>query len=299
MLPAPLSQSKRPTKPAWVWPVVISLLLLGIGAWAFKALVFDATGPKNILILGVDEDKTRTDVVILAHIDQGKGIVNLISIPRDTYVNIPCGSIKVCQPTDKINHAHAYGGPDLTVSTVQGLLGVDIDGYMKVDFAGFEQVVDTLGGVDMVIDKDMYYLDPTPPRLEINFKASNQPQHLNGKKALQYVRFRNDGLGDIGRTERTRKFLTALMQTLNGGGKITKLPALMTTMWPNVKTNIDLGTAVALARVAPRIKANQIHMSMIPGHEGTSPNGLWIWNADVAKTQALVDSLIKHPQPLP
>jgi len=282
-----------------VLPILLAVILLAGGAWALKTFFLDGGTPKNILLMGVDQDKTRTDVVLLAHVDPRQGIVNLLSLPRDTYVNIPCGEIEVCYSPDKLAHAHAYGGeqgPQLAVKTVESFLGIQIDGYARVDYDGFKKVIDTLGGVEILIDKDMDYEDPTPPGLSIHFRASKTPQPLSGQKALEYVRFRNDGQGDIGRTERTRKFLHALIDSLKKNGKIGQLPQLWKDMAPYLTTNIDSGTAAALARVAPKIDTNAITMEMVPGKSVILKSGPWVWEADAAKTQVLVDTLIKNPK---
>lgn len=281
-----------------VLPILLAVLLLAGGAWAAKTYFLDGGQPKNILLMGVDENKTRTDVVMLAHVDPRQGIVNLISVPRDTWVEIPCEGIKTCYSPDKLAHAHAYGGdqgPELAVATVEKFLGVQVDGYARVDFDGFKQVIDTLGGVDIVIEKNMDYEDPTPPGLYIHFKGSPEPQHLTGKQALEYVRFRNDGQGDVGRTERTRKFLHAVLDTLKSKGTVSKLPQLWKDMAPYVKTNIDSGTIAALARVAGKVDSQSIQMEMVPGTPKVLDKGPWIWEADAAKTQDLVNRLIHFP----
>lgn len=281
-----------------VLPILLAVLLLAGGAWAAKTYYLDGGQPKNILLMGVDENKTRTDVVMLAHVDPKQGIVNLISIPRDTWVDIPCEGIKTCYSPDKLAHAHAYGGeegPELAVATVEHFLGVQIDGYARVDFDGFQQVIDTLGGVDIVIEKNMDYEDPTPPGLYIHFKGSPEPQHLTGKQALEYVRFRNDGQGDVGRTDRTRKFLHAVLDTLKAKGTVSKLPQLWKDMAPYVKTDVDSGTIAALARVAGKVDTQSIQMEMVPGTPEVLANGPWIWRADGAKTQELVDRLVHYP----
>jgi LCP family protein required for cell wall assembly len=279
-------------------PIAIAILALLVGGWALQTFLVGGTAPKNILLMGVDADKTRTDVVILAHLEPKTGVLNLLSIPRDTWVEIDCTGLKPCQSPDKLAHAHAWGGkngPATTVKTVEHLLGVPIDGYVKVDFEGFRHLVDAIGGVDLVIDHDMNYEDPTPPGLSIHFRASKAPQHLDGLQALQYVRYRADGLGDIGRTERTRKFLAAVMEGVRQKGTIARLPALWRTMAPYVKTDLDDATIAALVRMGPDLDPSRARMAMVPGSPVEFKNGPWVWQADAAKTQALVDSLIKHP----
>lgn len=283
-------------------PILIALAVLLGGGWAVKAFFLDAAAPKTILLMGVDEGKTRTDVVMVAHIDPKQNLVNLVSLPRDTLVEIPCEGIKYCVTPDKLAHAHVYGGEDgavLTVKAVESLLDIKIDHHVSVDYAGFEKVIDLLGGVDIVIDKNMDYEDPyAHPPLSIHFKAKKEPQHLSGEQALKYVRFRADGLGDIGRIERTKKFAHALAKTAKENGTVSKLPSLVSAIWPYVKTDLDTTTAVSLARMAPKIDLNQIQMEMIPGADETLKDGRWVWKADKAKTEEITARLIKNPKPV-
>lgn len=300
MSTSPRTANSRPARrQSSVWPVILAIGLLAAGGWAIYTFLLGG-GAKNILLMGVDENKTRTDVVLLAHVEPKNGTVNLLSIPRDTWVEIPCAGNKQCQSPDKLAHAHVWGGeqgPEMTVQTVEKLLGVKIDGYVRVDFEGFSKLVDAIGGVDIVIDQNMYYNDPTPPGLLINFKASKEPQHLNGQKALEFVRFRNDGQGDIGRTERTRKFLKAVLEAVQKKGMVSQIPTLYKSMAPFVKTDLDAATVTALARVAPKVDPTGIKMDTVPGEPVILKNGPWIWQAKVPETQALVDTLIKGKKP--
>jgi LCP family protein required for cell wall assembly len=120
------------------------------------------TGQLDLLLLGTDaregEAAGRTDTIILASIDTEKGQVFLLSVPRDTRVNIPGYG------WDKINSAFAYGGPEMTTRVVSSLLGVPLRYYVLVDFNGFKRVVDTLGGVTIDVEQDMYHEDPEDNR---------------------------------------------------------------------------------------------------------------------------------------
>lgn len=280
-------------------PILIAVLFLVAGGWAAKAFLIPAP-PKTILLMGVDEGKTRTDVLLVAHINPGRNLVNLISIPRDTLVNIPCDGVKHCVTPDKVAHAHVYGGdrgPDLTIGAVENLLGVEIDHYVKVDYEGFARAIDLLGGVEIVIDRAMDYEDPyARPPLKIHFKASPNPQYLDGNQALNYVRFRADDLGDIGRISRTKKFFFALAQSVRKNGTISKLPSLVSSVWPYISTDMDMASAVALARLAPKVDVDRIAAEVIPGRDDPdSPRG-WVWRADKEKTADQVDRLIRNPQ---
>ena len=151
----------------------------------------------NVLLLGIDDgdseaaesEPKRTDAMMLASFDPEGNEVALVSMPRDTMVQIPGH-----KGYDKINAAYAYGGVMLAKQTVANLLRVPIHYYVLVDWRAFKESIDLIGGVDLYVDKDMYYEDPYAD-LVIDIKHGYQ--HLNGELAGQYVRFRKDELGDI------------------------------------------------------------------------------------------------------
>ena len=142
----------------------------------------------------------RTDSIILVHVPQGGGKPALISIPRDSYVPIPGHA------SNKINAAFAFGGPKLLVETVEQVTDLHVDGYVEIGFAGFASVVDSVGGVDICVPFRM-----NDKKAGINLRKGCQV--LDGKNALGYVRARySDPRGDIGRAERQRQFLAAIMK---------------------------------------------------------------------------------------
>jgi LCP family protein required for cell wall assembly len=146
-----------------------------------------------------DAEGKRTDSIILVHVPAGAGKAALISLPRDSYVPIPGHG------RNKINAAYSLGGPKLLVQTIEAVTDVRIDGYVEIGFGGFASVVDSLGGVDICVARHM-----KDPFAGINLKAGCQT--LNGPNALGYVRARySDPLGDIGRVQRQRAFLGAIM----------------------------------------------------------------------------------------
>jgi len=141
----------------------------------------------------------RTDSIILVHVPSGDGKAALISLPRDSYLPIPGHG------HNKINAAYSLGGPRLLVRTIEDVTGVRIDGYVEIGFGGFASVVDSLDGVDICVKRAM-----DDPKAGINLKPGCQT--LDGPKALGYVRARySDPLGDIGRVQRQRQFLGAIM----------------------------------------------------------------------------------------
>jgi LCP family protein required for cell wall assembly len=271
----------------------LALLLVGfvvtcLGAGAFwgytvlKGLYSDVSGPDvpsvkpgeriNILFLGLDGGttatgkrinvrsdaaSTRTDTMILASIDPDTHKVGIIWIPRDTRTKIPGRT-----GYEKIAHAHAYGGPKLAMSTVSDLLTVDVHYYVRTDFEGFSHLVDILGGVQMHIDRDMFYEDPYQA-LKINLKAGDQV--LDGNKALQFVRFRNYATADIGRVEAQQAFARAVMSKLVRVGTILKLPALAKEALNWVDTNIEPSRVLSIANIARQIEEPDIQIATLPG----------------------------------
>jgi LCP family protein required for cell wall assembly len=141
----------------------------------------------------------RTDSIILVHVPSGDGKPAMISLPRDSYVPIPGHS------RNKINAAYTLGGPKLLVATIEQVTDMRIDGYVEIGFGGFASVVDSLDGVDICVAHRM-----KDRRAGINLKKGCQS--LDGPNALGYVRARySDPLGDIGRVQRQRQFLGAVM----------------------------------------------------------------------------------------
>jgi LCP family protein required for cell wall assembly len=142
----------------------------------------------------------RTDSIILVHVPQSGGKPSLVSLPRDSYVPIPG------KGSNKINAAFSFGGPNLLVETVEQVTDLHIDGYVEIGFAGFASVVDSVGGVNICVPFRM-----NDKKAGINLQKGCQL--LDGRNALGYVRARySDPRGDIGRAERQRQFLSAIMK---------------------------------------------------------------------------------------
>ena len=153
------------------------------------------SGKKNIVVMGCDirkDDAGRSDTLFVVMMDKSDKKAALLSVPRDTRVKIKGHG------WDKINSAFAYGGHKLTQETVQNFLGIKLHNYVVVDFQGFKGLVDAVGGVDINVEKRMYYYDPYA-NFEIDLRPGNQ--HMDGKTAMQYVRYRDEE-GDIGRIRR-------------------------------------------------------------------------------------------------
>lgn len=239
----------------------------------------------NVLLLGVDarkgEKDARSDTMVLVSVDRETNKIAMLSIPRDTFVDIP-GYGK-----SKINAAHAIGGSDLAVDVVEDLLDVEIPYYVTTNFEGFQDIVDTLGGVTIDVEKRMYYPDGNRT---INLKKG--VQRLDGKKALQYVRYRHDALGDITRTERQQKFLAALADELLQAKTIVKLPKLLPQIFDVVETNFGLKDAFFLTKVASSLKAENIVAQTLPG-TFYNYKGISYWKANEEKTKLVLEDMFK------
>ena len=216
---------------------------------------------KNIIVLGVDEraeeyDVGRSDTLFVVMFDTNKKAASLLSVPRDTRVRIKGHG------WDKINHAYAYGGRELTQKTTEELLGIKINNYVMVDFKGFVGLVDAIGGVDINVEKDMYYHD-TWDGFKIDLKKGMQ--HMDGKTAIQYVRYRDEE-GDIGRIRRQQHFIMAVYDRITSANMLLHIPGLAKQLTNMVKTDLPLTDMVDLGRALhAMVKSKGLAMATVPG----------------------------------
>jgi len=243
----------------------------------------------NILLMGVDDGDNehpdapkRSDTMIVANINKESGVVNLLSIPRDTRV-----TIQGHKGAEKITHAFFYGGPSLAVQTVEQLLQIPIHYYVVVDWQAFIEVVDTLGGVDLYVESDMNYEDPYA---NLAIHLSKGYQHLDGNKSGQYVRFRSDELGDIGRVQRQQRFLKAMVEKTMNVGTLLKVPYLLNTINQYVTTDISAFKMLKLANSLKSFKTGGLHADMLPGNFATI-DGISFWRHDPEQTKQLINRI--------
>jgi LCP family protein required for cell wall assembly len=220
----------------------------------------------NVLLLGGDSrgmkknEVPRSDSLIVASIDPVTKKAYLFSIMRDTYVKIP-GSGE-----DRINSALAIGGPNLAMKTVSDLLGIPIQYYVYTDFKGFIALVDSLDGIDIDVEKDMKYSDSEDGHeYDINLKKGYQ--HLDGKMALQYVRFRHDALSDFARTERQRIFLQAVVNKMQSSSSIIRIPRILSSIDPYIETNLSTTDMLKLGSLGYEAKTAGMVSQQIPPSE--------------------------------
>ncbi|MBU2702512.1 LCP family protein required for cell wall assembly [Sporomusaceae bacterium BoRhaA] len=224
-----------------------------------KPATSEGSGQKvNILVLGVDErddDVGRSDTTLLLTVDSKEKQASLLSIPRDSRVKIPGHGY------DKINAAYAYGGHRLSEQTVADFVGVPVDYYLLINFAAFDKIVDAIGGVDINVEKRMHYEDPYD-KLVIDLKPGMQ--HLDGKTAIQYVRYRDEE-GDIGRVGRQQKFMKAILDQVTSPMVIPRIPGIIAEVASAVKTDLTIGDMMNLAKILNEVHKQGLHTEMVSG----------------------------------
>ncbi len=245
--------------------------------------------PINILVLGIDNSghphignftpaealSGNSDTMLLVRIDPERKQVNVLSIPRDTQVQIAGVGL------DKINDANVKGGVPLAESTVSKLLsGLPIDRYLRVDTEELVHLVDAISGLEVNVPKSMDYVDHSQ-NLSIHFAPGVQT--LNGQHLQEYVRFRHDELGDIGRVQRQQEVIKALMQKMLQPQMITKLPSVLQVIRQNTDTDFSLEEMLATYRTLTTVPRSQMNLVMLPGRFSTPSEfslSYWIANPD-------------------
>lgn len=218
--------------------------------------------PFTVLLLGTDvrkeTDNWRADVIMVAAVNPKTHSVKLVSIPRDSYVEIA----NTGGHRDKINSAPYWGrqkgvgAVTNTAETIEQLLNVPIDHYAKVNFKGFIDIVDTLGGVDVNVKFDFW-----EKRLgkQERYYFTKGPMHLNGDQALSYVRMRKrDPRGDLGRNERQREVLMDLMDKAVSLKGLTKINEILDILGENISTSLKVKEIIAMQNLYRKISKDHI-----------------------------------------
>jgi polyisoprenyl-teichoic acid--peptidoglycan teichoic acid transferase len=257
-----VNQNKGKKKRTWlrVLGVIFLLLIIGVGTYVYsiysslttavdtmhqpikreksekrtEEITFNQKDPFSVLILGVDEragDRGRSDTMIVLTVNPDKNSIKMLSIPRDTRTEIIGKGFD-----DKINHAYAFGGVEMSMDTVENFLDIPIDYYSKVNMEGFEDIVNAVGGV--TVNNSLAFTEGghTFPEGELV---------LNGKEALSFVRMRKqDPNGDFGRQQRQREVIQGVIRKGASFGSLTKFDDIFQALGKNVKTNITFDEMV-------------------------------------------------------
>ncbi|WP_306659814.1 LytR family transcriptional regulator [Bacillus sp. AFS017336] len=219
--------------------------------------------PFSILLLGVDHrpgDKGRSDSMIVLTVNPKTNTTKMVSIPRDTRTDI-VGKGKV----DKINHAYAFGGIQMSVNTVENFLNIPIDYYLEVNMEGFKDIVEAVDGVDVNNDLDFTYEG-------VHFTKGQL--HLNGTDALKFSRMRKlDKRGDFGRQLRQRQVIEAVVKKGATISSLTNYQSVLQAVQKNVMTNISLKDMVSIQKDY-RTAAKNVTETQITG-ESKKIDGIW------------------------
>jgi LCP family protein required for cell wall assembly len=217
-----------------------------------------------------------SDVMLLLRFDPQTEKISVLSIPRDTRVEMDgYGTIK-------INAANVNGGPAASARLVSQLLdGVQIDRYVRVNIGGVQKLLDALGGVTVYVPKDMKYTDESQ-HLYIDLKQGRQ--HLNGDQTLQLLRYRHDAMGDIGRIERQQMLMRALMAQSLNPTTVARLPQILDVIQSHLDTNLSVEELVALVGFSVKTDRSKVQMLMVPGYaNGNGRHDVSYWLPDYSR----------------
>lgn len=259
----------------------------------------------NFVLMCTDEDGTRTDTIMVGCYNSILNSIDLISIPRDTLVSVSSVHFEMMQeeypytdsPEMQINHIHHFigkeKGPQILTEELETLLDIDIDYYARVDFDAFKYFVDSVGGIEFDVPRNMDYDDPSQ---DLAIHLTPGIQMLDGDKAEQLVRYRKDNNGggyangDIGRIEVQQNFLKALIKKAVSSSTITSSPkAYITTFIKYITTNASLGDALKYTSKISELNTDNINTYTLPGEARNR------YYYDPEETKKLVYDVFKRP----
>lgn len=262
--------------------IILLVLVLGLTYFVLRIKAFDAKNAEKpvvnqaqgnslapieddilFLLAGVDDTGAgtpqRTDTLMLVRLNFEEGQVSILSVPRDSRAYVG-GNL------DKINHAHAYGGIEMTLETLRGFLNLDLDYYIKVDYDMVKSMIDAGGGVDYDVPENL-----TPKAWE---KFELGPHRLDGEESLSYLRHRKSyATGDIGRVQAQQAFLKEAMKQIFSPSNFFHYPALLNTFLKKADTNIPMASLLAKGPALFRLRSNEVDFHTLPG-EGVYINGI-------------------------
>jgi polyisoprenyl-teichoic acid--peptidoglycan teichoic acid transferase len=248
---------------------------------------FHRKDPLSILLVGVDErdgDSGRTDSMLVITINPELKSTKILSIPRDTRTMLIDKEKPKNNWLDKINHAYAYGGIEMTINTVEHFLNVPIDYYTEVNMHGFKEIVNAVGGIDV---NNQYAFELDGVTLKVG------EQHLDGREALSYARMRKaDPRGDFGRQERQREVVSKVIKKAASFSTLTNYEDILTALENNIKTNLTFNDIVGI-QAKYKTAADTIEKIEIEG-EGKTIKDIWYYMVEDETRQTISDQLREH-----
>lgn len=306
------STRKKKGKKRRIFLLIFLILLISLGAYGFnmyqdiasavnnmhksldreksdkreEKVEFDLQDPLSILVVGIDEregDSGRTDSMVVLTINPDEKSTNVLSIPRDTRTELidEDGDSEF----DKINHAYAYGGIEMSITSIEHFLNIPIDYYAEVNMQGFRDIVDAVGGID-VNNKIEFELDGT--------YLPEGDLHLDGEEALQYARMRKeDPLGDFGRQERQREVISKVIDKGASLNSLTNYDDILDALEDNIKTNLTLNEIIGI-QLEYKSAATKINKLEVEGENKRLDDGIWYYIVEDETRQLLSDELRTH-----
>jgi LCP family protein required for cell wall assembly len=231
--------------------------------------------PFTILLVGIENQeggKGRSDVLMLLTVNPQTKQIDELSIPRDTRTYVPAADEKT-----KITHSYGYGGIEATIGAVNELIDVPIDYYITTNFQGFEDIINTIGGVKV----DVPFTFKAQLTKSLKWKTFHKGEtELNGNEALAYVRMRkSDPRGDFGRNERQKQVIKAVISKGASFSSITKIDNILDDLGDNVKTNIPPSKMVSFVRLYSQLKDTKLHNLKLEGNDDYI-NGVYYYIPD-------------------
>ncbi|PAD35241.1 LCP family protein [Terribacillus saccharophilus] len=245
----------------------------------------------SILFMGVDDSDTRdegnsrSDAMILATFNKKEHSVDLLSIPRDSYVYVP----EVDRQT-KITHAHAYGGAQASVETVENFLNVPVDYYAEINFNAFMDIIDTLGGIDVEVPYELYEQNSKDQKDAIHLEEGMQ--ELNGEEALALARTRHYD-NDIERGKRQQEIIKAMITKASSAGSVFKYDALIQDVGDNLSTSLTFDQIKSFISYGTSndLKINTLNLD---GTGGKLSDGIWYYQVDPTSLADIQKQLREH-----
>lgn len=305
-----MRSDKKKKRPTWlkVIGLVLLLLIFGVGAYAFtvynsltnavetmhqpidreksekrqEPVTLEKQQPFSVLMMGVDEregDRGRSDTLIVLTVNPNTKTTKMLSIPRDTRTEIIGKGIE-----DKINHAYAFGGVEMSMDTVENFLDIPLDYYMQINMESFQDIVDAVGGVNVKNDLDFTHEGVHFPKGEIL---------LNGEKALMYSRMRyEDPRGDFGRQSRQRQIIQGVINKGASISSLTKFDEIFEALGKNVKTNMKFDEMVDIQKNY-KTAGKSIQQMEVSG-SGIKIDGVYYYLVPDEEKQKLQQALKEH-----
>ena len=221
--------------------------------------------PVSVLLMGIEDYSTdgangRTDSLMLITFNPKDERMKLLSIPRDTYVDIVGHGT-----TDKINHAHAFGGKKMTIDTVENFLDIPVDYYAAVDFDAFINIIDILGGITVDVPFDFEEKTMAPGSRWVEFHEG--PMEVDGEEALAFARMRKmDPNGDKGRAERQQEIIKAIVDKATSLSSIAKIDEIAKEIGNSIETNLHISEGLGFYKAYPNFSPSNIDQISYESH---------------------------------